>query len=76
MKIIIRNVRYISKTAEIIANKRIIRFNSLEIGIIMIDVESLDLLNFKDQALPKSIPGMILNAFNVKHKIKATSSTG
>jgi hypothetical protein len=75
MKIIIRNVRHISKTAKIIANKYIIRFNPFEIKIIIINVKSLNLLNFRNQALPESIPGIILNTFNVKYKVKIISNT-
>jgi hypothetical protein len=75
MKIIIRNVRYISKTIKIIANKRIIRFNPFEVGIIMINVENFNLLNFKDQTLSEFISEIILNIFNVKHKIETIFNT-
>jgi hypothetical protein len=76
VKIIVRSVRHISKTAEIIANKRIIRFNPFGVGVIVVDVESFNFFNFKDQALPKFIPGMILNIFNVEYKIEVIFSTG
>jgi hypothetical protein len=76
MKIIIRSVRYISKTIKIIANKYIIRFNPFEVEIIIIDVKNFGFFNFRDQALPESISGMILNIFDVKYKIEAISSTG
>jgi hypothetical protein len=48
MKIIIRNVKYISKTVGIITNKYIIRFNLFEIKIIVIDVKNLNFLNFEN----------------------------
>jgi hypothetical protein len=75
MKIIVRNVRYISKTAEIIANKCIIRFNPFGVGVIMADVENLGLLNFRNQTFPESIPGMIFNIFDVEYKVEAISNT-
>jgi hypothetical protein len=46
MKIIIRNVRYISKTTEIIVNKYIIRLNLFRVGIIMVDVENFGFFDF------------------------------
>jgi hypothetical protein len=76
MKIIIRNIKYISKTTKIIANKRIIRFNLFEVKIIVVNVKNLNLFNFRDQALSEFIPEIILNIFNIKYKIKAISSTG
>ena len=42
----------------------------------MIDVESLDLLNFKDQTFLEIISGVILNIFNVKYKVETIFSTG
>jgi hypothetical protein len=75
MKIIIRNVKYISKTTKIIMNKRIIRLNPFEVKIIVIDVENFDFLNFKDQALPEPISGIIFNIFDVEHKIKTIFNT-
>jgi hypothetical protein len=48
MKIIVRNIKYISKTAEIIANKYIIRLNLFEVEIIMADVESFNFFDFEN----------------------------
>jgi hypothetical protein len=76
MKIIIRNVKYISKTAEIIASRYIIRFNLFGIGIIMVDVKNLNFLNFRDQTLSESISRIIFNIFNVEYKVKAIFNTG
>jgi hypothetical protein len=76
MKIIIRNVKYISKTAEIIASRYIIRFNLFGIGIIMVDVKNLNFLNFRDQTLSESISRIIFNIFNVEYKLKAIFNTG
>jgi hypothetical protein len=42
----------------------------------VINVENLDLLNFRDQTLPESISGIIFNIFDVKHKVEAIFSTG
>jgi hypothetical protein len=76
MKIIVRNVKYISKMIKIIANKYIIRFNLFKIEIIVIDVKNLDFLDFENQAFPKFISGIILNIFNVKYKIEIIFNTG
>jgi hypothetical protein len=74
MKIIIRSVRYISKTIKIITNKYIIRFNLFGVRIIIIDVESFDFFDFGDQAFPEFISGIIFNIFNVEYKIEAIFS--
>jgi hypothetical protein len=75
MKIIIRNVKYISKTAEIITNKYIIRFNPFGVRIIMVNVENLNFFNFGNQTLSEFISGIILNIFDVKHKVEIIFST-
>jgi hypothetical protein len=75
MKIISRNVKYISKTTEIVANKYIIRFNLFEVEIIIINVKNFNFLNFRNQTLSKIISGIIFNIFNVKYKIEVISNT-
>ena len=76
MKIIIRNVKYISKIVGIIITKYIIRFNLFGVGVTMIDVKSLNFFNFGDQTLLETISGIILNIFDVKYKVEIISSTG
>ncbi len=76
MKIIVRNVKYISKTIKIIASRYIIRLNLFGVEVIIIDVESLGFLNFRDQALLEIIPRIILNVFDVKYKVEVIFSTG
>jgi hypothetical protein len=50
--------------------------STVTIGVIVIDVERLDFLDFGNQAFLEFISGMVLNIFDVKYKIEAIFSTG